>query len=168
MTERIASSFAANSEAGEGVVVTATLPVPLVTAVPVFPAVSLKAILKVVAPDVSLALTVYAAVQVFPEVFVYVMEVSAIAAPPDSNVTVGVDIASLAVNVRVTTSPSFATEVIALFEAMLTELSVGAVPSYVQLNCVAAVLLFPAASVNVLEATSTVVAPAPLGVKVAV
>ena len=55
-----------------------------------------------------------------------------------------------------------------LFEAMLTELSVGAVASYVQLNCEAAVLLLPAASVNLLEATSIVVAPAPLGVKVAV
>ena len=55
-----------------------------------------------------------------------------------------------------------------LFEAMLIELSVGAVPSYVQLNCVAAVLLLPAASVNLLEATSIVVAPDPLGVKVAV
>ena len=55
-----------------------------------------------------------------------------------------------------------------LFEAMLTELSVGAVESYVQLNCVAAVLLLPAGSVNLLEATSIVVAPAPLGVKVAV
>jgi hypothetical protein len=46
-----------------------TLPEPLVTAVPAFPAVSLKAILKLTAPDVSLALTVYAAVQVFPLVF---------------------------------------------------------------------------------------------------
>ena len=36
------------------------------------------------------------------------------------------------------------------------------------MNCVAAVLLFPAASVNVLAATSIVVAPAALGVKVAV
>ena len=36
---------------------------------------------------------------------------------------------SLAVSVRVITSPSFATDVIALFVAMLTELSVGAVVS---------------------------------------
>ena len=36
------------------------------------------------------------------------------------------------------------------------------------MNCVAAVLLFPVASVNVLTATSIVVAPAALGVKVAV
>ena len=60
------------------------------------------------APDVSLALTVYAAVQVFPLVFVYVMEVSVIAAPPDWKVTTGVLIASLAVNVRVTTSSATA------------------------------------------------------------
>ena len=45
---------------------------------------------------------------------------------------------------------------------------VGAVPSYVQLNCVAAVLLFPAASVNVLAATSMVAAPSAVGVNVAV
>ena len=45
---------------------------------------------------------------------------------------------------------------------------VGAVPSYVQLNWVAAVLLLLAASVNVPPATSMVVAPSPLGVKVAV
>ena len=55
-----------------------------------------------------------------------------------------------------------------LFEAMLTELSVGAVASYVQLNCVAAVLLLPAASVNAELATSIVVASAELGVNVAV
>ena len=65
----------------------------------------------------------------FPLVFVYVTEVSVIAAPPDLNVTVGVDIASLAVSVRVTTSPSFATEVMALLVTMLTELRVGAVVS---------------------------------------
>ena len=40
--------------------------------------------------------------------------------------------------------------------------------SYVQLNWSAAVLLFPAASVNVLAATSMVVAPLADGVKVAV
>ena len=36
------------------------------------------------------------------------------------------------------------------------------------MNCVAALLLFPTASVNLFPATSTVVAPAPVGVKVAV
>jgi len=45
---------------------------------------------------------------------------------------------------------------------------VGLVPSYVQLNCAAAVLLFPSASVNALSATSIVAAPSAAGVKVAV
>jgi len=39
--------------------------------------------LKVTVPKVSLLLAVYDAVQVFPVVFVYVTEVSVIAAPPD-------------------------------------------------------------------------------------
>ena len=45
---------------------------------------------------------------------------------------------------------------------------VGLVPSYVQLNGSAAVLLFPYASVNALAATSMVAAPSAAGVKVAV
>jgi len=45
---------------------------------------------------------------------------------------------------------------------------VGDVPSYVQLNGSAAVLLFPYASVNALAATSMVAAPSAAGVKVAV
>ena len=56
------------------------------------------------------------------------------ALPPDRKVTTGVDIVSEAVNVRVTTVFETASVVVALFEAMLTELTVGAVPSYVQLN----------------------------------
>ena len=51
------------------------------------------------------------------------------AAPPDLNVATGVLIVSLAVSVRVTVSPLFATDVMALFVTMLTELSVGAVVS---------------------------------------
>ena len=51
------------------------------------------------------------------------------ALPPDRNVTTGVDIVSEAVNVRVTTSFATASVVVGLLEAMLTELSVGAVPS---------------------------------------
>ena len=43
---------------------------------------------------------------------------------------------------------------------------VGAVPSYVQLNWLAAVLLFPAASVNPFAPISIVVAPLVDGVKV--
>ena len=45
---------------------------------------------------------------------------------------------------------------------------VGPVPSYVQLNCVAAELSLPDASVNLLAGTSIVHAPSPLGVNVAV
>ena len=90
------------------VVSNVTLPEPLVTAVPAFPAISLKAILKVTAPAVSLALAVYAAVQVFPLVFLYSTEVSVIAASPDLKVTTGDDIFSLAVNVSVTTSSAAA------------------------------------------------------------
>ena len=59
---------------------------------------------------------------------------SVIAAPPDLKVTTGVDITSEAVIVRVTTSSATACVFVELFEAMLTELRVGAVPSYVQLN----------------------------------
>ena len=56
-------------------------------------------------------------------------------------------------------------------DGLLSELviaTVGAVPSYVHVNWVAAVLLFPAESVNFPDATSMVVAPSALGVKVAV
>ena len=45
---------------------------------------------------------------------------------------------------------------------------VGAVPSYVQLNVVAAVLLLLPGSVKVFAATSIVVVPDVVGVKVAV
>ena len=48
------------------------------------------------------------------------------ALPPDRKVTTGEAIGSEAVNVRVTTLFETASVVVALFEAMLTELSVGA------------------------------------------
>jgi hypothetical protein len=44
----------------------------------------------------------------------------------------------------------------------------GSVPSYVQLNCVAAELLLPYASVKRDNATSTLAAPSDVGVNVAV
>ena len=118
--------------------------------------------LKVTVPKVSLLLAVYYAVQVFPLVFVYVTEVSVIAAPPDLNVTTGVPIVSLAVSVRVITSPSFATVVMALFETMLTLLSVGVVVSMPAVTlvefdvAVTAVPAFPALS---LKAMLKVTAP---------
>jgi hypothetical protein len=80
-----------------------TLPLPLVTADPAFPAESLNAILYVTEPAVSLSAVVYAAVHVFPDVFTYVTVVFVIAAPPERKVTTGVDIVSLAVNESVTT-----------------------------------------------------------------
>ena len=52
---------------------------------------------------------------------------SVIVAPPELKVTTGVAIVSEAVKVRVTTSPAIARVDVELFEAMLTELSVGAV-----------------------------------------
>ena len=57
------------------------------------------------------------------------MDVSVIATAPDLNVTTGVDITSEAVNVSVTTSFSTAWVGVALFEAMLTPLKVGAIIS---------------------------------------
>ena len=53
--------------------------------------------------------------------------------PPDANVTIGVDILLLAVNVNVTLSPALAFDVFVLSEARLTPLKVGAVVSVVTL-----------------------------------
>ena len=100
------------------------------------------------APAVSPVLAVYAAVQVFPLVFVYVTEVSLISSPPDLNVTTGVPIVSLAVNERVTTLSTLAKVVVELSDAMLTELSVGTALSLkvaVLFDCVVDAA-FPAAS----------------------
>ena len=58
----------------------------------------------------------------------YVIFVSDILPPPDLNVTVGVFIVSLAVKVRVTILPTFASVVdVRLFEIILTLLKVGSV-----------------------------------------
>ena len=53
--------------------------------------------------------------------------------PPDANVTVGVEMLSLAVNVKVTSSPALASVEVLLSEAILTLLRVGAVVSVVTL-----------------------------------
>ena len=53
--------------------------------------------------------------------------------PPDANVTVGVEMLSLAVNVKVTSSPALANVEVLLSEAILTLLRVGAVVSVVTL-----------------------------------
>jgi len=104
-----------------------TLPLPLVTADPAFPAESLNAILYVTEPAVSLSAVVYAAVHVFPDVFTYVTDVYVIAAPPETKVTTGVDIVSLAVNVSVTLLPTAASVDVELFDAIPTLLNVGTV-----------------------------------------
>ena len=75
---------------------------------------------------------------------------SVIDAPPDVKVTTGVDIVSEAVNVRVISSLAIASVFVELLEAMLTELSVGAVVSNVTLPepLVTAVPAFPAVSLK--------------------
>ena len=86
----------------------------------------------------------------FPDVFTYVIEVFVIAALPDWNVTTGVAIVSLAVNVSVTTFDAFARVVVELLDAILTLLKVGAVLSNVTLPLplVIGVPAFPAESLN--------------------
>ena len=86
----------------------------------------------------------------FPDVFTYVIELSVIAALPDWNVTTGVAIVSLAVNVSVTTSATLARVVVELLDAIPTLLKVGAVLSNVTLPVplVIAVPAFPAESLN--------------------
>ena len=74
----------------------------------------------------------------FPDVFTYVIELSVIAALPDWNVTTGVAIVALAVNVSVTTSATLARVVVELLDAIPTLLNVGAVVSFnvtVLLDC---------------------------------
>ena len=70
--------------------------------------------------------------------------------PPDANVTVGVDILLLAVNVNVTLSPALAFDVFVLSDAIETLLKVGAVVSVVTLPLplVTAVPELPVASLK--------------------
>ena len=74
----------------------------------------------------------------FPDVFTCVTD-AVIAALPDWNVTTGVAIVSLAVNISVTTLPTTAASVdVELFDAILTLLNVGADLSFnvtVLLDC---------------------------------
>ena len=79
-----------------------------------------------------------------PEVLVYVT-LFVIAAPPDWKVTTGVPIVSLAVRVKVTTSPSSANVDVELLEAIPTDVNVGTVSSNVTLDpSVTAVTATPA------------------------
>ena len=81
--------------------------------------------------------------------------------PPDANVTVGVEILSLAVNVKVTSSPALANVEVLLSEAILTLLRVGAVVSVVTLvPSVVAVIAVPVLPVLSLDDILKVIEPA--------
>ena len=86
----------------------------------------------------------------FPLVLTYVIDVSVTAALPDSKVTTGVLIVSLAVKVSVTTSATFASVVVELLDAIATLLKVGTVLSNVTLPdpLVTAVPAFPTLSLK--------------------
>ena len=70
--------------------------------------------------------------------------------PPDANVTVGVEILLLAVNVNVTLSPALARVAVVLSDAIETPLKAGAVVSVaaLPLPLVAAVPALPVVSVK--------------------
>ena len=68
------------------------------------------------------------------------------AAPPDLKVTTGVLIISLAVIVKVTTLPTPATVLLALLEAILTALTVGAVVSFTGTTAILSMKIVPAAT----------------------
>jgi hypothetical protein len=101
-----------------------------VTAVPALPARSEKLIVKVTAPLVSAVLVVYVAVQLLPE-GLDMTGVAVTVTAPDLKTTVGDWIVSDDVNERVTTSPTLAKEVLALFEAIETVVRVGTAESTV-------------------------------------
>ena len=119
--------------------VTAEESVVAVTAVPAFPAISEKAMLKVTAPSVSEPVIAREAVH----------DVG----PPETEadepriVTVGVWTDSEEVKVKVTVSPVFARAVLALLDAIETGESVGTTVSIVMERPDEAVEIFPAVSV---------------------
>ena len=103
---------------------TAELFVVATTAVPALPARSLNVRENAIGPAVSPRAIVTTAVYVLPEVLVT-------GAVRPAIVAVGVPITSPAVKVTVTASPGFASAGAALFDAMVTAVSVGAVSSKV-------------------------------------
>jgi hypothetical protein len=118
-----------------GVVLSNVTLLELVTeaTVAAFPERSVATTLKVIAPCVSLALVVYAAVQLDP-LPPYVMAPEFVmGAPPEENITTGWTIVSLAAMVSVTTLPTLAKLDVELLEAMPTVDSVGTVRSIVTL-----------------------------------
>ena len=81
--------------------------------------------------------------------------------PPDANVTVGVEILSLAMNVKVTSSPALANVLLSLLELIDTPLKVGAVVSVVTLvPSVVAVIAVPVLPVLSLNDILKVIEPA--------
>ena len=66
------------------------------------------------------------------------------------------------------TASLMVTAIVELSLAKETDDTTGSVPSYAQVNWLAAVFAFPAASVNLFAPRSIVTAPSALGVKVAV
>ena len=103
--------------------VTAELSVTPETADPALPAESVNEIENATAPSVSASATSTTQVHSFPDGLATVIVLSAIAAPPEVKVHVGVPIASEAVNVRVTSSPMLALPV--LSTAIPTAVRVG-------------------------------------------
>ena len=103
---------------------TLLLLVVAVTVVPALPCRSLKLIEKLTGPSVSGRCMVRVACQSLPETLVTVTADPAM-------VAVGVTMVSLEVNLIVTISFCFARLVLALFDSMVTEESVGAVLSIV-------------------------------------
>ncbi len=98
----------------------------------------------------------------FPDVFTCVTD-AVIPALPDWNVTTGVAIVSLAVNVSVTTFDAFARVVVELLDAIPTLLNVGTVLSNVTLPLplVTDVQAFPAESLDaILHVTDPTVSEA--------
>ena len=132
---------------------TAELFVVATTAVPALPARSLNVRENAIGPAVSPRAIVTTAVYVLPDVLVT-------GAVRPAIVAAGVPIGSLAVKVTVTVSPGFASAGAALFDAMVTAVSVGSVSSKVTAELsVVAVTAVPAAPVTAVNARENATAP---------
>ena len=122
-----------------------------VSATPALPASSENAIEKVMAPSLSESEVETTQVQALPDPSVTVTVLSMVLPPPSLMVQVGVPIASVAVKLRVTSSPLFASPVPAV--EILTEPRVGWVLSMVTVPDpdVTAVPALPLASLKAIE-----------------
>ena len=138
--------------------VTLELSVVAVTAVPALAAESVNAIEKATAPSESASAVSRTQVQSLFCGLATVIELSAIASPPEVNVQVGVPIASEAVKLRVMSSPLF--EAPSPLVAIDTDVSVGCVLSMVTLvPSVTAVTAVPALSAESEKAIEKVTPP---------